>query len=276
MIPKVIHQTWSDNPLPNILKYIREENMNILKDKGYEFILWTDEMILKLINKHYPNFYKIYNSAKTGVQRGDIARILILYHCGGIYIDLDILILKDIDKLINMSDDKFYISYEPSAQTKLIYNTDRYICNAFFASSKHNRFMHKLLFSIPDHIDMRGYGIFNKFDIFGGSYIMDKINNYPSDLKDDICIIYDRELIYPINDLKLENISTCESDWKSVKEGKYIKDPFMIHYWIHGDFESKNLLNIFKPDINQNIHHNMYMFFYLLYNNIAKKMIGSQ
>jgi predicted O-linked N-acetylglucosamine transferase (SPINDLY family) len=105
---------------------------------------------------------------------------------------------------------------------------------------------------------------------------MDKINNYPSDLKDDICIIYDRELIYPINDLKLENISTCASDWKSVKEGKYFKDPFMIHYWIHGDFESKNLLNIFKPDINQDVHHNMYMFFYLLYNSDSNKLYKQQ
>ena len=50
MIPKIIHQTWSDNPLPQILKYIREENIKLLKDKGYELILWTDEMIIKLIN----------------------------------------------------------------------------------------------------------------------------------------------------------------------------------------------------------------------------------
>ena len=30
MIPKIIHQTWSDNPLPQILKYIREENIKYI------------------------------------------------------------------------------------------------------------------------------------------------------------------------------------------------------------------------------------------------------
>jgi mannosyltransferase OCH1-like enzyme len=41
MIPKIIHQTWSDDPLPQILKYIRDENIKLLKDKGYEFIFET-------------------------------------------------------------------------------------------------------------------------------------------------------------------------------------------------------------------------------------------
>ena len=275
MIPKIIHQTWSDNPLPQILKYIREENIKLLKNKGYEFILWTDEMIIKLINEHYPNFYKIYNSAITGVQRGDIARIMILYHYGGVYIDLDILILKDIDTLIDFSKDKFNISFEPAEQTKLIYNTDMYLCNAFFAANKNNRFLHKLLYSIPECIDKRGINIFSKFDIFGGGYIMDKYTN-GNDVdifKEHVNIIFDRELIYPINDLKLDNLITCAGDWNSVKKGKYPSNPYMIHYWIHGDFESKKMLNVFKPDINHDIHHNMYIFFNILYNDIAKKMI---
>jgi mannosyltransferase OCH1-like enzyme len=33
MIPKIIHQTWNDDPLPQILKYIRDENINYLKIK---------------------------------------------------------------------------------------------------------------------------------------------------------------------------------------------------------------------------------------------------
>jgi hypothetical protein len=88
--------------------------------------------------------------------------------------------------------------------------------------------------------------------------------------ENDIFIIEDRELIYPINDLKLENIPTAVKDWTSVRTGKYTSNPIMVHYWIHGDFESKNLLNIFKPDVNYNIHYNMYIFFKILYPNIEK------
>jgi hypothetical protein len=165
----------------------------------------------------------------------------------------------------------------------MLYKTDTYICNAFFASNKNNRFLHKLLFTIPKIIDERGYNIFDIFDAFGGGYIYNTYNRYiysnnsnnteENILQEDINIIYDRELIYPINDLKLENLITCAGDWNSVKNGKYPSDPVMIHYWIHGDFESKNLLNVFKPDINYDIHNNMFSFFNILYNNIAKKMI---
>jgi hypothetical protein len=200
---------------------------------------------------------------------------MIVYHYGGIYIDLDILLLKDIENIIDFTKDRFNISLEPSEQTKYIYKTDKYICNAFFASNKNNRFLHKLLFSIPETINNRGSYLFEKFDIFGGGYITDKYINgdYISNLQEDINIIYDRELIYPINDLKLENLITCAGDWNSVKNGKYPSDPVMVHYWIHGDFESKNLLNVFKPDINHDIHSNMFSFFNILYNNISKKMI---
>ena len=61
MIPKIIHQTWNDDPVPPIINYIRNENAKLLKSLGYEIILWTDKMILKLINEEYPDFYKIYN-----------------------------------------------------------------------------------------------------------------------------------------------------------------------------------------------------------------------
>jgi len=195
---------------------------------------------------------------------------MIVYHYGGIYIDLDILLLKDIDNIIDFSKDRFNISLEPSEQTKMLYNTDFYICNAFFASNKNNKFLYKLLFTIPKIIDERGNNIFDFFNVFGGGYIYEA---YSNNTQEDINIIYDRELIYPINDLKLENLITCARDWNSVKNGKYPSDPVMIHYWIHGDFESKHLLNVFKPDINYDIHNNMFSFFNILYNNIAKKMI---
>ena len=48
-------------------------------------------------------------------------------------------------------------------------------------------------------------------------------------------------------------------------------DPIMIHYWIHGDFESKNIINRYEPNKNLDIHDNMYNFFKTLYPEIAAK-----
>ena len=120
MIPKIIHQTWKTEELPPIMKYIYAENVKLLKSKGYEFKLWSDKEITDLINSYYPDFFEIYSFARTGVQRGDISRIIILYHYGGIYIDLDVLVMRDFAELLDMSKDTFYISYEPLCQTKAL------------------------------------------------------------------------------------------------------------------------------------------------------------
>lgn len=272
MIPKIIHQTWKSSALPPIIKSIYDENIKNLKNKGYEFKLWTDKEIIDLINDKYPNFYNIYAQARTGVQRGDISRILLIYHYGGIYIDLDVLVMRDFTELLDFNCDKFYISYEPIGQTKALYNDDKYICNAFFAANKNNVFVKRLLDAIPININHRGNNIFSKFDIFGGNYIKMQIESFKKSNNDNIIhVIEDRELIYPINDLKLDNMPFTENDWNMVKTGEYHMNPIMIHYWIHGDFESKNLLDTFKISKKLNFNENIYKFFSTLYPNIAIK-----
>jgi hypothetical protein len=274
MIPRIIHQTWKDNLLPPIISNIRSENISLLRSKGYEFKFWTDDDILELIKIHYPEFYNIYRLTKTGVQRGDISRIILIYHFGGIYIDLDVLILRDFDELIDMYSDLFYITYEPYGQTLTLYNSDKYICNAFFAANKNNRFLYILLRCIPEKINKYGVNIFQRFDVFGGSFIkhiIEKEDN-KKEYINDICVMDDRELIFPINDLKFDGLSFTNHDWTCVLKGEYPINTIMVHYWIHGDFESKILLNTFKVNKSLNIHENIYNFFKTLYPNIAKKI----
>lgn len=274
MIPRIIHQTWKDKNLPPIIYKLVSENISFLKQNGYELMFWTDEMILKLISEEYPNFYNIYKLARTGVQKGDIARIILVYHYGGIYIDLDVLILKDFAELLDMNSNKLYITYEPSGQTNALYNSDKYICNAFFAANKKNNMLKVILNNIPEYIKTYGENIFAKFDIFGGAYFKSIIEDPATAIfKDDVYIIDDRELFYPINDLKFDDMPFTVGDWTKLKNGEYGKDTIMVHYWIHGDFESKALLSSFIPDMNNTIHENMYSFFSKLYPNIANKMI---
>ena len=274
MIPRIIHQTWKDKNLPPIIYKLVSENISFLKQNGYELMFWTDEMILKLISEEYPNFYNIYKLARTGVQKGDIARIILVYHYGGIYIDLDVLILKDFAELLDMNSNKLYITYEPSGQTNALYNSDKYICNAFFAANKKNNMLKVILNNIPEYIKTYGENIFAKFDIFGGAYFKSIIEDPATAIfKDDVYIIDDRELFYPINDLKFDDMPFTVGDWTKLKKGEYGKDTIMVHYWIHGDFESKALLSSFIPDMNNTIHENMYSFFSKLYPNIANKMI---
>ena len=266
MIPKIIHQTWRDKNLPPIIYKLVSENIRFFKSNGYEFMFWTDEMILKLIADEYPNFYNIYKMARTGVQKGDIARILLVYHYGGIYIDLDVLVLRDFSEILDMNADKLYITYEPSGQTMALYNSDKYICNAFFAANKQNNMLKAILNNIPEYVQNYTENIFARFDIFGGAYFKTIIEDpLYAIFKSDVYIIDDRELFFPINDLKFVGQPFTSGDWDKLRTGDYGKDTIMVHYWIHGDFESKALLTSFIPDMNKTIHENMYLFFSRLY-----------
>ena len=137
MIPKIIHQTWKTNKLPNILENIYKYNIDINKD--FEYYLWTDdksgENINDFIMNKYPELYKVYSKIELGVQKSDLARLAIMHYYGGIYIDLDILLLKSLNDLLDYNSDKLYFAFEPSEQTKYLWKKDKYICNAFFACS---------------------------------------------------------------------------------------------------------------------------------------------
>ena len=131
-----------------------------------------------------------------------------------------------------------------------------------------------ILNNIPEYIKTYSENIFAKFDIFGGAYFKSIIEDPATAIfKDDVYIIDDRELFYPINDLKFDDMPFTVGDWTKLKDGEYGKDTIMVHYWIHGDFESKALLSSFIPNMNNTIHENMYSFFSKLYPNIANKMI---
>lgn len=58
--------------------------------QSYSFMLWTDERIMTFLSSKYGWFLDLYNSYEYDIQRIDAARYIILYHFGGIYLDLDV------------------------------------------------------------------------------------------------------------------------------------------------------------------------------------------
>jgi inositol phosphorylceramide mannosyltransferase catalytic subunit len=88
-IPKIIHQTWKTNDIPEhwLKSYNGYKN---LEKEGWEYKLWTDDDNRKLIEKEFPWFLEKYDSYKYGIQRADAIRYFILYKYGGVYSDLDI------------------------------------------------------------------------------------------------------------------------------------------------------------------------------------------
>ena len=90
---KIIHQSWGNKFLP--IKF--KKNQITLKKyfNDCEFKLWTDEDNNNFIKNKFPDFYK------NKINQIDSVRFFYLYEYGGLYIDLDVLLTKDIRSLLD-------------------------------------------------------------------------------------------------------------------------------------------------------------------------------
>ncbi|KAJ5986050.1 hypothetical protein N7451_010415 [Penicillium sp. IBT 35674x] len=87
MIPKIIHQTYKNEAIPEIWVDAQQSCIELHPD--YEYILWTDEKSRDFIAAEYPWFLETFDGYKYPIQRADSIRYFVLAHYGGTYIDLD-------------------------------------------------------------------------------------------------------------------------------------------------------------------------------------------
>lgn len=101
-IPRIIHQTYKVAEIPEgdwatahglCLNLHRTEN-------GWEHMFWTDESARNFLEENYSDFLETYDGYPYAIQRVDAMRYFILYHYGGIYIDLDIGCARVMDSLL--------------------------------------------------------------------------------------------------------------------------------------------------------------------------------
>lgn len=101
-IPKKIFQTWKTNNLPNEISIncVNELKRN---NQYFEYYFYTDSDINDFIEQHYPEYKLLFDSFPHNIQKIDFFRLLIIYHYGGFYFDIDVNINKNISKLCKYS-----------------------------------------------------------------------------------------------------------------------------------------------------------------------------
>lgn len=98
LIPKIIHQTYKTENIPEHWKEGRQKCLDLHPD--YEYILWTDEMASEFIKEEYPWFLDTFENYKYPIERADAIRYFILSRYGGVYIDLDDGCERKLDPLL--------------------------------------------------------------------------------------------------------------------------------------------------------------------------------
>lgn len=98
-IPRIIHQTWANESIPEKWQEAQKSCLNLHGD--YEYKLWTNEKSRQFIKDEYPWFLDTYDAYPYPIMRADAIRYFILSHYGGIYIDLDDGCHRRLDPLLS-------------------------------------------------------------------------------------------------------------------------------------------------------------------------------
>lgn len=99
-IPKIVWQTYDDkNSIPqkvfdNIKKYC----------KGYTHHIYDDSQCKKILSIFGQKYVNAFDNLKLGCHKADLWRYACMYLMGGVYLDIKIELLKDLDEILKNND----------------------------------------------------------------------------------------------------------------------------------------------------------------------------
>ena len=97
MIPKIIHYCWlSNDPIPARLKKCMDSWKKQLHD--YEFMLWNFDRFPKPRSVWFPQ----PSASRKYAFAADYIRLYALYNYGGIYLDMDVEVVRPFDSLLGL------------------------------------------------------------------------------------------------------------------------------------------------------------------------------
>ena len=158
MIPRLVHQIYwgfNDNgvELNDIKEYkdaVDQTELYCLMNK-IKYKMWNKKDIELLLVDKYPEYIDLYNEFKYDIQRADFIRYIILYEYGGIYIDCDVVFLKNC------------IPYDIFNRSYFFVENMGVIYNAIIGSKKHNNIFKLILNEIEMSIYKQEEDIYKKW-----------------------------------------------------------------------------------------------------------------
>lgn len=126
-VPKIIHKIWVGNkPLPDIYRIWADEAIAL--SPGWELKWWFDDELKQEISSNRRQF--LY--ANSVAMRSDLARYDLLHRYGGLYLDTDIQVIQDLNKLLD----------KPSINAAVGRESQQFIGNAVILSAPYHSLMH--------------------------------------------------------------------------------------------------------------------------------------
>lgn len=178
--PKIIHQTWKTNDIPEKWKESNKEWKRLHPSWFYHYT--TDKDNEDYINMYFPQYLETYKNLPYPIQRADMIRYMYLYNMGGVYSDLDIVPTRSLEEY--QFDPNFEIYACSSGNTPSVFTNSFMIskpkCKIWLELLEHIKHYKKWIFTI------RHFEIMNSTGPNGYTKIlkknMSKVSILPSNL----------------------------------------------------------------------------------------------
>jgi inositol phosphorylceramide mannosyltransferase catalytic subunit len=96
-IPKRIIQTGKNQYL-SLLERAAVVNLKLL-NPDFEYLFFDDAAVETFIGAHFPQYQAVFDHFAQPIQKYDFFRYLAVYHYGGFYVDLDVMLAKSLSDL---------------------------------------------------------------------------------------------------------------------------------------------------------------------------------
>jgi mannosyltransferase OCH1-like enzyme len=97
-VPRIIHQTWKTETVPDHWLQSQHEWKRLHPE--WTYVLWTDEDIRAYILATRPHAWRLFETQEYSIQKVDLFRYFVLHDFGGLYCDLDIVPTKNIEAFL--------------------------------------------------------------------------------------------------------------------------------------------------------------------------------
>jgi len=72
------------------------------KEKNWKYTLWREETITPFVRQYFPEYFDEFTKLDSIIKKVDCARLMILYIYGGMYVDIDSYLKRDLDEFLNL------------------------------------------------------------------------------------------------------------------------------------------------------------------------------
>ena len=216
-IPKIIMQSWKTKDIPEHWSESPKSIAKVMPD--WKYILMTDEDNRNMIKEHFPDFLECYDNLDYPIQRADTARYAFLYLYGGIYMDLDFIVQRDLSPLFSNNGGLFLVSSG---------NVSGYYTNSFMASKPRNKFWLEMLDEIKK--PKKWWYLSKHFLIMlvSGPLALSRVANRSK----HVISIVPKKLVMPCSVCNI-NCSTCEAYLKPLEGSSWTSaDTTFLNFWL--------------------------------------------